>query len=107
MHDALPHRCMLGNTCIPASPAIRPRPPPCVPVHRPVATVHNHQLIPGHQMDRFSVLLCLMVVTLVQGQEDQLDREGKKLVLKKVRKLRPEAELGQCPEVSWESLGGL
>jgi len=53
----------------------------------------------GYQMDRVRFVLCLMVVALVQGQEDELDREGKKLVLKKVRRLRPEEELGQCPEV--------
>ena len=57
------------------------------------------QLIVGYQMDRVRFVLCLMVVALVQGQEDELDREGKKLVLKKVRRLRPEEELGQCPEV--------
>ena len=53
-------------------------------------------------MDRVRILLCLVVLALVKGQEDQLDREGKKLVLKKVRKLRPDADqeqLGQCPEV--------
>ena len=50
-------------------------------------------------MDRVRFVLCLMVVALVQGQEDELDREGKKLVLKKVRRLRPEEDLGQCPEV--------
>ena len=46
-------------------------------------------------MDRVRFVLCLMVVALVQGQEDELDREGKKLVLKKVRRLRPEEDLGQ------------
>merc|ERR1719495_471796 len=50
-------------------------------------------------MDRARFVLCLMVAAMVQGQEDELDREGKKLVLKKVRRLRPEEELGQCPEV--------
>ena len=53
-------------------------------------------------MDRVMIVLCLLVVAMVQGQEDQLDREGKKLVLKKARKLRPEGreeQLGQCPEV--------
>ena len=56
-------------------------------------------------MDRVMILLCLLVVAMVQGQQDQLDREGKRLVLKKVRKLRPEGreeQLGQCPEVRSE-----
>jgi hypothetical protein len=56
-------------------------------------------------MDRVMILLCLLVVAMVQGQQDQLDREGKRLVLKKVRKLRPEGreeQLGRCPEVRSE-----
>merc|ERR1711892_1213859 len=59
------------------------------------------EFIQGYQMDRVRILLCLVVLALVKGQENQLDREGKKLVLKKVRKLRPDADqeqLGQCPE---------
>ena len=76
---------------LPVSPC-RPRLPNCL----------YHQLIVRFQMDRFRIVVCLVVATLVQGQDDQLDREGKKLVLKKVRKLRPESRedlLGQCPEV--------
>ena len=65
----------------------------------PCYTTLHQQLILGYQMDRVRCVLCLMVVALVQGQEDELDREGKKLVLKKVRRLRPEEDLGQCPEV--------
>merc|ERR1719500_1967844 len=49
-------------------------------------------------MDRMMCVLVVLVVGLVYGQEEQLDREGKALVLKKVRRLRGQDELGQCPQ---------
>ena len=47
-----------------------------------------------------SVLVTILLVTMVmvEGQEEEEGREGRKLVLKKVRRKQPQP-IGQCPQV--------
>ena len=46
-----------------------------------------------------TILLVLVTMVVVEGQEGQEEREGRKLVLKKVRRKQPQP-IGQCPQVS-------
>ena len=62
-----------------------------------------HHLLAPSQSTRtllVTILLVLVTMVMVEGQgEGEEGREGRKLVLKKVRRKQPQP-IGQCPQVS-------
>ena len=61
--------------------------------HSLLARCHAHPSI----LVAIIVLVALLLV-MVDGQEDEEGRNGRKLVLKKVRRKQPQP-IGQCPQV--------